>query len=205
MKSFSIVLMIFACIIGNSQDVIVKMDGGKLQCAVKEITTEVVKYSPENYQSELTFSIPVTDVFEVQYKNGTTVFFGGKAPKLESIKSPEASEKSYSQYDSLMKQSRSNKAFGVTSAICGPIIFISGTALLVLGVQATDKLDIAIGTMGMISGTIFIILAPVYIIKSKEQKDVAQRYKPAAYIQPLPVINFAGANKYYGAGVRITF
>jgi hypothetical protein len=104
-------------------------------------------------------------------------------------------------YDSLMRASKGNKLLGITSAVCGPIILSGGIFNLV---TADEGIDYVLGGTLIGLGTAFIALAPVCLIKSKQQRNAAQQLKTTAYIYPPNICtnsNLTGV----GLSVRLRF
>ncbi len=53
-----------------AQDIIVKKDGSTIMSKVLEVQTDIIKYKKWSNQSGPTYSIKITDIFSINYKNG---------------------------------------------------------------------------------------------------------------------------------------
>lgn len=67
-----IALLLFVCVCANgfAQDVIVKKDGTTILAKVMEVNDDVVKYKKHSNQNGPTYSVKVSDLMSINYKNG---------------------------------------------------------------------------------------------------------------------------------------
>ena len=62
-----------------AQDIIVKKDGSTIMSKVLEVQTDIIKYKKWSNQSGPTYSIKITDIFSINYKNGEKDVFNSPA------------------------------------------------------------------------------------------------------------------------------
>ena len=85
MKPFLIfTFFLFIGTFGFSQDVILKRDGKKIEAKVLEVSSTLIKYKREDQQDGPLRTIPIYDVKEIIYEDGTWDTFDQKGPKETS-------------------------------------------------------------------------------------------------------------------------
>lgn len=189
-------LMLSVGLILNGQDVIVKRDGSDIKAKVEEISATDIKYRQWEHLSGPLYTVPKGEVLRIYYADGHSDVF-----KIES-KAP-----STTAYDSLMKQSRSNKFWGVFGCVTGPVFIGAGAGWIALGVTGRkdlSALNIACGSIMLVGGVAELIVGPIGIVKSRKQREAAAAMKTNAVLyMPMPVINTAGTGA--GIGWRMKF
>lgn len=75
MKKLLIILMFFCSTNGFAQDIIVKKDGSTIAAKVLEITQNEIKYKKFNNQNGPIYNILKTEVFSINYSNGSKDVF----------------------------------------------------------------------------------------------------------------------------------
>lgn len=197
-----------------AQDVILKQDGSEVKAKVEEITVDMVKYRQWDNLAGPIYNMPKAEIFKINYANGKSDFFG-------NIKKSEVVKSLPSNYDSLMKLSKSNKVAGIIGLTLGPVFLIAGATCTALGIVDYQtynspvfvnnnnklliaKLNIAQGVIYLAGGTALTILGPIALIKSRQQKEAANAAKTGAILYyPSPVTNSAGRG--FGVGWRMNF
>lgn len=192
---FFALVLILVSITAFSQDVITKKSGGVITCKVIEVAQESIKYKSLNFLDGPTYNLPLQDVAEIKYSNGTV-------EKYDYKQSLPIAAPNQTKYDSLMKISRANKTVGIASCILGPSAVFAGSVFLGLGINDSDKVDIALGSIIAVAGTILTILGPIRIIKAKELKRHAEQYRGTAFLSlPTPNLTFS---KNHSPGILLS-
>ena len=78
-RLFFIAMFILSSISIYAQDIIVKKDGSTIMSKVLEVQTDIIKYKKWSNQSGPTYSIKITDIFSINYKNGEKDVFNSPA------------------------------------------------------------------------------------------------------------------------------
>lgn len=190
-------LLLSMGLILNAQDVIVKRDGSDIKAKVEEISATDIKYRQWEHLSGPLYTVPKAEVLRIYYADGHSDVF-----------KPESKAPSTTAYDSLMKQSKLNKAWGIVGCVVGPVFMGAGVAYLAVSLNnrepVTRGLGIALSSLMLAGGFTETILGPVALVKSRKQREAAAAMKTNALLYlPMPVINTAGTGA--GIGWRMKF
>jgi len=190
-------LMLSMSLALKAQDIIVKRDGSDIKAKVEEISATDIKYRQWDHLSGPLYTISKAEVLRIYYADGHS----------EVIK-PDAKVNTTTAYDSLMRLSKINKAWGVVGCVVGPVFMGAGAAYLIVSLNnkepALQGLGIALGGIMLAGGLAETILGPVALIKSRKLREEAAALKTGAFLyMPMPVINTAGNGA--GIGFRMKF
>lgn len=190
-------LLLSMGLILNAQDVIVKRDGSDIKAKVEEISATDIKYRQWEHLSGPLYTVPKAEVLRIYYADGHSDVF-----------KPESKAPSTTAYDSLMKQSKSSKVWGIFGSVIGPVFMGAGAAYLIVSLDNPDPtlrgLGIALGGVLLAGGITESILGPIALVKSRKQREAAAAMKTNALLYlPMPVINTAGTGA--GIGWRMKF
>ncbi|MBR4402962.1 MAG: hypothetical protein IKT29_05470, partial [Flavobacteriales bacterium] len=79
-RLFFVAMFILSFTTIYAQDIIVKKDGSTIMSKVLEVQTDIIKYKKWSNQSGPTYSIKITDIFSINYKNGEKDVFNSPTP-----------------------------------------------------------------------------------------------------------------------------
>ncbi len=96
-----------------AQDIIVKKDGSTIMSKVMEVQTDIIKYKKWSNQSGPTYSIKITDIFSINYKNGEKDVFNSPAstPAQTTEKTAETPQESKPTATPAEEWSEESKAY----------------------------------------------------------------------------------------------
>jgi len=142
------------------------------------------------------YSIAKAEVFKIKYANGSSDFFGAPAAPAPA---------GTTAYDSLMRRSRSEKAFGILGCVAGPVFIAGGGAYLILSLDDKEPLrttGIALGSVIMACGIAESVVGPIGLIQSRKHRNQAMQLKTTGHVyMPMPVYSAGGI----GIGWRMNF
>jgi len=192
-------LMVIATLISLStqaQDIIMKRDGSELPAKVLEVEADKIKYKQWQNIEGPVYSIAKAEVFKIKYANGSSDFFGAPAAPAPA---------GTTAYDSLMRRSRSEKAFGILGCVAGPVFIAGGGAYLILSLDDKEPLrttGIALGSVIMACGIAESVVGPIGLIQSRKHRNQAMQLKTTGHVyMPMPVYSAGGI----GIGWRMNF
>lgn len=203
MKKLTAALLLIVSLQAGAQDLILKKNGEELKAKVVELTETSIKYKAEDNPEGPLYNLPKAEVFKIKYANGKSDFFGNQEtkPATTTIAPPTATT-SY-KYDSLMKIYKENKAIGILGCVVGPVFLVTGTGMVILGINSSSDqgLFIGLGAVVMAGGLTEMILGPLSLGKAKKTKDAAQQYKVSMSYPSIAPIGTTG----FMIGTKINF
>ncbi len=121
----------------NAQDVLFKLDGEQVAVKVLEITPSEVKYKLTSNPDGPTYVLPKSEVFMVEYANGSKDVFGAKVAPLEKPSQTKHSREERTENEKLYRQ---QKGGGIAAVIIGSVVTVSAVPFLVIGIlEASEK------------------------------------------------------------------
>jgi hypothetical protein len=113
------------------QDILFKLDGEQVEVKVSEITPSEVKYKLTSNPDGPTYVLPKTEVYMVEYANGSKDVFGVKSKPVDEIAPPKIDSAKRSAEE---KEYRSRKGGGIAGVIIGSVFTVVSVPLLVDGI-----------------------------------------------------------------------
>jgi len=176
----------------QAQDIIRKRDGSELPAKGLEVEADKIKYKQWQNLEVPVYSIAKAEVFKIKYANGSSDFFGAPAAPAPA---------GTTAYDSLMRRSRSEKAFGILGCVAGPVFIAGGGAYLILSLDDKEPLrttGIALGSVIMACGIAESVVGPIGLIQSRKHRNQAMQLKTTGHgYMPRPVYSAGGIGRVW--------
>lgn len=200
----TLALALLFTLCAHAQDLITKRNGDDIMVKVTLVGKTEIQYKQLDNLDGPAYVMPIAEIFSIKYFNGDKKFYGDV---------PAPATTNTANCDSLTKVAKGQKTAGIIFAVTGPIEAISGAVLLGIGIGSlqpatspsvnnTDAyLNIALGSVFAVAGTVFTCLAPVYFDKHKQTKAALKNCGTGAYLKPF----ITGSSTSASAGMRITF
>ena len=94
-----------------AQDIIVKKDGSTIMSKVLEVQTDIIKYKKWSNQSGPTYSIKITDIFSINYKNGEKdVFNSPSSTPAQTAETPQEAKPTATPAEEWSEESKARNA-----------------------------------------------------------------------------------------------
>jgi hypothetical protein len=95
MKKTILFILFLSFITAQSQDIIIRVNGVKIEAKVDEVGAKFIKYHKFNNLSGSVFNLKVIDVAEIQYEDGTVKVYSEVKDNSESIEETKRIVKEY--------------------------------------------------------------------------------------------------------------
>lgn len=195
----------------NAQDTMFKLDGEQLEVKVLEITASEVRYKLTSNLDGPTYVLPKSEVFMLEYANGSKDVFAGKPKPVMDTLSPQLP---LDNRLDLEKKYRSRKGAGIAGVVIGGISLIAGVPVAVDGFiklvnKQSDAERAIIGTGFTIFGTLGLAVGIDQLVKASALKIRLMNLTSSVQIRPdlMDATTYNGPLIIHGNGVglRVTY
>jgi len=188
-----------------AQDIIIKKNGEEIKAKVEEITIDMVKYREAENITGPVYNLPLAEVFMIQYANGTSKYYGQKDAQADTIAHLKKTI-NYSKADSLTKESKSQKTWGVFGLVVGPLFVTTGAiSLATADASVSPGLNKGFGATFITLGSVEIILGAILISQSKKSAEKAKKIREGYAQWGSPNLQVYSANSSTGLMIHTRF
>ncbi|MCL1947922.1 MAG: hypothetical protein FWF51_12360 [Chitinivibrionia bacterium] len=180
-KSFSAVFVVAAWV--SAQDLITMRDGSEVQAVIVEVGLDAIKYKKYNYQDGPFFTVNVSEVFSIKYRNGEKDVFETKEnstaltsqyPLYYPVYVPQNTPMSIMPTQTT-NQSYSTKT-GRSKIVWGNILMWTGISLLGTGIPFTAEISEDFAAFIINGGTMLAVGIPILASGVKDKRNYKNNY-----------------------------
>lgn len=151
-RLFFVAMFILSFTTIYAQDIIVKKDGSTIMSKVLEVQTDIIKYKKWSNQSGPTYSIKITDIFSINYKNGEKDVFNSPTPTpAQTAETPQEAQPTATPAEEWSEESKArnaeliasyNKDYTINEKCIGDRTKKAKYGICFLGVAESSKISV---------------------------------------------------------------